>query len=48
MPQVVISPHISGERVNLSSQPASRLARNLAAWRAGRPLEGLVNLNWGY
>src|SRR5262245_14618654 len=48
MPQVVVSPHYSGETVNLSSQPAQRLARNLEAWSAGRPLEGVVDLEWGY
>jgi phosphoglycerate dehydrogenase-like enzyme len=48
MPQVVISPHYSGETVNLSALPAERFARNLRAWVEGRELEGRVNLEWGY
>jgi glyoxylate/hydroxypyruvate reductase A len=48
MPQVLISPHYCGETVNLSSQPAHRLGRNLAAWSAGQPLEGIVDLTHGY
>jgi D-2-hydroxyacid dehydrogenase (NADP+) len=48
MPQVVVSPHYSGETVNNSALPSERFARNLRAWLAGRPLEGLVDLEWGY
>jgi phosphoglycerate dehydrogenase-like enzyme len=48
MPQVVVSPHYSGETVNQSALPAERFARNLRAWLGGRELEGLVNLEWGY
>jgi phosphoglycerate dehydrogenase-like enzyme len=48
MPQVLISPHVSGDTVNLSARPAERFARNLAAWAAGRPLEGRVDLEQGY
>jgi phosphoglycerate dehydrogenase-like enzyme len=48
MPQVVISPHCSGETVNWSSLPVQRFARNLRSWLAGRRLEGVVNLEWGY
>jgi phosphoglycerate dehydrogenase-like enzyme len=48
MPQVVISPHYSGETVNLSAKPADRFARNVRAWAEGRELEGRVNLEWGY
>ncbi len=48
MPQVVVSPHYAGETVNQSDQPARRFARNLAAWQLGWPLEGRVNLEWGY
>ncbi len=48
MPQVVVSPHYSGETVNNSALPVERFARNLRAWLAGRPLEGVVNLEWGY
>ncbi len=48
MPQVVISPHYSGEAVNQSSRPAERFARNLTAWSTGDKLEGLVDLAAGY
>jgi phosphoglycerate dehydrogenase-like enzyme len=48
MPQVIVSPHYSGETINQSSRPAERFARNLTAWNAGRELEGLVDLAAGY
>jgi phosphoglycerate dehydrogenase-like enzyme len=48
MPQMIVSPHYSGETVNYSSRPAERFARNLRAWLASNPLEGLVDLEWGY
>ena len=48
LPQVVVSPHYCGETVNQSALPAERFARNLRAWRAGRELEGVVDLEWGY
>jgi phosphoglycerate dehydrogenase-like enzyme len=48
MPQVLISPHFSGERVNQSSLPAERFVRNLTSWFAGKELEGRVNLDFGY
>lgn len=48
MPQVVISPHYSGETANYSALPARRFARNLRSWLLGRPLEGVVNLEQGY
>lgn len=48
MPHVVVSPHYSGETINLSARPAERLVRNLAAWKHGLPLEGVVNLERGY
>jgi phosphoglycerate dehydrogenase-like enzyme len=48
MPQVVISPHYSGETVNNSARPAQRFARNLHAWLARGELEGRVDLEWGY
>jgi phosphoglycerate dehydrogenase-like enzyme len=48
MPQVVITPHYSGETVNRSALPAHRFARNLRSWLAGRPLEGVVDLERGY
>jgi phosphoglycerate dehydrogenase-like enzyme len=48
LPQVIVSPHYSGETINYSSRPAERFARNLRAWSEGRDLEGKVNLEWGY
>lgn len=48
MPNVLLSPHYSGETVNLSALPAERFTRNLHNWLAGRDLEGLVNLELGY
>jgi phosphoglycerate dehydrogenase-like enzyme len=48
LPQVIISPHCSGEVVNASALPAERFTRNLHAWLAGAPLEGQVDLEWGY
>ena len=48
MPQVVLTPHYSGETVNQSSLPAERFARNLHSWLTGREMEGVVDLQWGY
>src|SRR5260370_28777087 len=48
LPQVIVSPHYSGETVNTSALPAERFARNLHAWLRGQPLEGVVYLEWGY
>jgi phosphoglycerate dehydrogenase-like enzyme len=48
MPQVLVSPHYSGETVNNSDQPAARFARNLHAFLQGKPLEGIVDPDWGY
>jgi len=48
MPNVVITPHYSGETVNNSLQPVERFARNLCAWTTRQPLEGVVDLEHGY
>ncbi|MFN4258577.1 MAG: D-2-hydroxyacid dehydrogenase [Gemmataceae bacterium] len=48
MPQVIVSPHYSGETVNLSSLPSERFLRNLRADLQGRELEGMVDLEQGY
>lgn len=48
LPNVVISPHYSGETVNNSALPAQRFTRNLRNWLARRELEGAVNLELGY
>ncbi len=47
-PQVIVSPHYSGDSVNLGSLPAERFARNLRSWQQGKELEGLVDLEQGY
>ena len=48
MPNVLVSPHVSGETVNNSNLPAQRFVRNLHAWLANRELEGTVDLDEGY
>ena len=48
MPNVIISPHYSGDTVNLSAVPGERFARNLRSWLAGKPMEGVVKLEHGY
>jgi phosphoglycerate dehydrogenase-like enzyme len=48
LPNVVLSPHFSGETINNSALPAERFGRNLHAWSAGTALEGTVDLEWGY
>jgi phosphoglycerate dehydrogenase-like enzyme len=48
LPQVLVSPHYSGETINNSILPAERFARNLHAWSTGGKLEGVVNLEYGY
>ncbi|MCI0683865.1 MAG: D-2-hydroxyacid dehydrogenase [Gemmataceae bacterium] len=48
MPNVAISPHVSGETVNNSALPAQRFTRNLRSWLAGRELEGNVDVALGY
>jgi phosphoglycerate dehydrogenase-like enzyme len=48
MPQVIISPHYSGETINYSGRPAERFARNLRSWLNHADLEGIVDLEWGY
>lgn len=48
MPQVLVSPHYSGETINLSARPAERFARNLSRWLSNEALEGVVDLDAGY
>ena len=48
MPQVVVTPHYSGETINYGTRPAERFARNLRARLGGGDLEGVVDLEWGY
>ena len=48
MPNVLISPHYSGETVNNGPLPAQRFVRNLHAWLKGQPMEGVVCAQNGY
>jgi phosphoglycerate dehydrogenase-like enzyme len=48
LPQVIISPHYSGEVVNQSALPVKRFERNLRCLLGARDLEGIVNLECGY
>lgn len=48
MPNVLVSPHYSGETVNTGPLPAQRFVRNLRAFQEGNLQEGLVNLDEGY
>lgn len=48
IPNVLISPHYSGETVNFSELPARRFLRNLRAFLDGNLQEGLVDLEAGY
>jgi phosphoglycerate dehydrogenase-like enzyme len=48
MPQVLVSPHYSGETINQSSLPVERFCRNLRNRLANRELEGVVDLDHGY
>jgi phosphoglycerate dehydrogenase-like enzyme len=47
-PNVVVSPHYSGETVNTGNLPAERFLRNLRNWLGGREMEGSVDLAAGY
>jgi D-2-hydroxyacid dehydrogenase (NADP+) len=48
LPNVIVSPHYSGETVNNSALPARRFARNLRGYLANRVMEGMVDLECGY
>lgn len=48
MPNVLVSPHFSGETTNTGPLPAERFTRNLQNYLAGRALEGTVDLDLGY
>jgi phosphoglycerate dehydrogenase-like enzyme len=48
MPNVLVSPHYSGETVNTGPLPAQRFVRNLRAFLRDGAQEGLVNLDEGY
>jgi phosphoglycerate dehydrogenase-like enzyme len=48
MPQVVITPHVSGDPVNLSTQPGELFLCNLRAWLDREPLGHVVDVARGY
>ncbi len=48
MPNVLVSPHFSGETVNNSGLAAQRFTRNLRNWQASQELEANVDLDQGY
>jgi phosphoglycerate dehydrogenase-like enzyme len=48
LPNVIVSPHVSGLRADLWPRAIALFARNLAAFRAGRPLENVVDKRAGY
>jgi phosphoglycerate dehydrogenase-like enzyme len=48
MPQVIITPHYSGETVNQSAQPGEHFVRNLHCYLAGQPVGRRVHLETGY
>jgi phosphoglycerate dehydrogenase-like enzyme len=48
MPQVIVSPHYSGETVNTSSRPGELFLRNLRAYLGGQPIGHRVDLRLGY
>ena len=48
LPNVLVSPHYSGDVVNFSTAPADRFTRNLHNWLGRRELEGCVLLDLGY
>lgn len=48
MPNVLVSPHFSGETVNTGPLPAQRFLRNLRAFLDGNLQEGVVDLGQGY
>jgi len=48
MPQVILTPHVSGLGPRLWERSIDLFARNLDAFRSGRPLENLVDKRAGY
>jgi phosphoglycerate dehydrogenase-like enzyme len=48
MPQVILTPHVSGLGPRLWERGMELFARNLAAYREGRPLENVVDKRAGY
>lgn len=48
MPNVLVTPHISGERMDWSAAVADLFVDNLARYRASEPLRNLVDPDLGY
>ncbi len=48
MPQVILTPHVSGVGPRYWERSIELFARNLEAYRAGRPLENVVDKRAGY
>ena len=48
MPQVILTPHVSGLAPRLWERALEQFARNLGAYLAGRPLENVVDMRAGY
>jgi phosphoglycerate dehydrogenase-like enzyme len=48
LPQVILTPHVSGLGERLWERAMELFARNLTAFREGRPLENLVDKRAGY
>jgi phosphoglycerate dehydrogenase-like enzyme len=48
MPQVILTPHVSGLAPRLWERAVDQFARNLSAYLAGRPLENVVDKRAGY
>ena len=48
MPQVIVTPHISGLGPRYWERAVDLFARNLSAWRTGLPLVNVVDKRAGY
>ncbi|MGF1578223.1 MAG: D-2-hydroxyacid dehydrogenase [Gemmataceae bacterium] len=48
IPQVIVSPHYSGDNIYETTLPTDRFIRNLRLWLKGEPLENVVDLERGY
>ena len=48
VPNLVVSPHMSGDAGGWGSRIIERFAANLDAWRRGRPLDAIVDRSRGY
>jgi phosphoglycerate dehydrogenase-like enzyme len=48
MPQVIVTPHVSGLGPRFWERTCDLFARNLRRWVAGEPLENVVDKRAGY